>query len=107
MPAMAPEEFIKTLYRLALGGEADEGGLAAWLAAMERTGDPSVVLYGLLNSEEFCLRSDPPGRPDHLFQKIADQFGGETLTIIDIGAQKLVYEDHVYSPLCRLGLPHR
>jgi FkbM family methyltransferase len=107
MPAMAPEDFIKTLYRLALGRDADEGGLATWLAAMETSGDPSVVLHGLLNSEEFRLRSDPPGRPDHLLRKIAGEFAGETLTIIDVGAQKLASEDHVYSPLCRLGLPYR
>ncbi len=107
MPAMSPNEFVGALYKVALGRDADSNGLSHWVRVMESSGDPSVVLRGILDSEEFRLRCQEPQFPDHLRATITKELATETLTIVDVGAQRLASEDHVYSPLCKLGLAHR
>ena len=60
MPAMTPSEFVRALYKIALGREADSDGLSHWIQAMESSGDPSIVLRGILDSQEFRLRCEGP-----------------------------------------------
>ena len=60
MPAMTPSEFVRALYKIALGREADSDGLSHWIQTMESSGDPSIVLRGILDSQEFRLRCEGP-----------------------------------------------
>jgi FkbM family methyltransferase len=103
---MTPSEFVRALYKIALGREADSDGLSHWIQAMESRGDPSIVLRGILDSQEFRLRCEGPQFPERLRASVTKELATETLTIVDVGAQRLAWEDHVYSPLCKLGLAH-
>jgi len=95
MAAMSPSEFVRALYKIALGREADLDGLSHWIQAIESSGDPSIVLRGILDSQEFRLRCEGPQFPHPLRASVIKELATETLTIVDVGAQRLASEDHV------------
>ncbi len=104
---MEPEAFVREIYRLALGREADAAGLKGWAQAIRDSGDPTLVLRAILESEEYRQRNRPQSFDTNLRDKISSQLRDSTLTIVDVGAQKLESEDHIYAPLCSVGLRHR
>jgi hypothetical protein len=104
---MEPEAFVREIYRLALGREADAAGLKGWAQAIRDSGDPTLVLRAILESEEYRQRNRPQSFDTNLRDKISSQLRDSTLTIVDVGAQKLESEDHIYAPLCSAGLRHR
>src|ERR1700733_8406705 len=55
-PAMSPEECVDALYQLCFGREPDADGRAAWIATLESTGDPTLVLAEMLDSAEYPAR---------------------------------------------------
>jgi FkbM family methyltransferase len=105
---MDRQEFIKALYRLALGREADAAGLSGWLELIERTGDPTGVLEGILASEEYQRRHGSPTKSNTaLTAQIISTLGNHQYLIVDVGAQMLEYEKHIYAPVTESGLKHR
>jgi FkbM family methyltransferase len=103
---MDREKFIKALYRLALGREADAVGLSGWLELIERTSDPTSVLEGILASEEYQKRQLTKSDPA-LTAQIISALGNYEYLIVDVGAQILEYEKHIYAPITESGLKHR
>jgi FkbM family methyltransferase len=103
---MDRREFIKALYRLALGREADAVGLSAWLELIERTSDPTSVLEGILASEEYQKRQLTKSDPA-LTAQIISVLGNHEYLIVDVGAQILECQKHVYAPITESGLNYR
>jgi FkbM family methyltransferase len=103
---MSPEDYVRGLYRTTLGREADPAGLAAFVALIAETGDPTLVLEELLSSAEYALRSALPALNEALIPTCLAYLGGRSVTIIDVGAQMLGTEKHAYQPLCRQDIPH-
>jgi FkbM family methyltransferase len=104
---MQTELFIRELYRLALGREADPDGLAAWTAAVKSTSDPTIVLEGILGSEEYRRRNNLAAIHADFCHKLVERLKGHEITIVDVGAQLLGFERHIYSPLCDVDVKHR
>jgi FkbM family methyltransferase len=108
--SMDVTEFVSNLYWLALGRAPDGAGLQHWKATVDETGDLSLVLSGILGSDEYRRRHGQ-GADAQLESRLVDEvrraLGDRPLTIVDVGAQLLAGEDHVYEPLRRAGLVHR
>lgn len=54
---MTAAEIVDALYRAFLGRGVDPSGLAFWIDLMHSTGDATIVLRGILDSEEYARRS--------------------------------------------------
>jgi FkbM family methyltransferase len=105
MSAMTPEDFVKALYRSVLGREADPGGLEHFSTLIRDTGDHTDVLKRLLESPEYAKRNQ--GLIDDAIRSASlEILGGREITIVDIGAQMLNFERHIYQPLIRADIPH-
>jgi len=91
---------IKLLYQKLLGRNADIGGLSTHVADLALHGDLRRTVLSLVQSEEYLSSLRPK-------TKVVDSLPTllkRPLTIIDVGAQKLVSEDHIYQPLLELGV---
>lgn len=97
---MTSSDYIALLYQSLLGRAADPDGLAHHTAELERTGDLRHIVDIFLASDEYIRRTEPPPLPRR--HEI-----GRPLTIVDVGAQTLADEDHIYAPLIRSGLDWR
>lgn len=112
MAAMDVEQYVAALYRLALGREPEPEGLRAWGPIFAE--DPTAVLAGILASDEYRVRSaslpsanDENVPDDECKFAVARALGGRRLTIVDVGAQMLAGEEHVYQPLCASDIPYQ
>lgn len=105
MSAMAPEDFVRALYRCVLGREADPSGLEHFSALIRESGDPSDVLKRLLESPEYAKKNQWL-IDDTIRSASLEILGGRAITIVDIGAQMLNFEGHIYQPLIRADIPH-
>ncbi|PZW39835.1 FkbM family methyltransferase [Humitalea rosea] len=107
-PDLDAAAYVTALFRLALGREPDGGGLAHWTGMLAAGGDPTAVLAAIQASDEYRRRHPPeaPRASPALIAGLAVAFGAAPLTIIDVGAQILAAEAHVYEPLRRRDLPH-
>jgi hypothetical protein len=56
---MDPVEYVTALYRLCLGREPDAVGLRGWLDRIHTTREPTCVLAGILESQEYRNRTRP------------------------------------------------
>lgn len=112
MDAIAESEaIIRVLYRGFLGRDPDLEGLRSWAAVYRSEGGPGIVLNGIARSAE--RQEVATGeRAALLFKnRLAERAGprlrSRPYTIVDIGAQDLEDEQHVYAPLCVDGIEHR
>lgn len=104
---MTPEEHVAALFRLALGREPDPEGARHWLGVLERHG-AAAALEGLLGSEEHRRRTGGDyAMPADALARLVAALDGRRLTVVDVGAQRLASEDHVYGQLRAAGVPHR
>ena len=104
------ERYVRSLYQVVLGREPEPDGLAYWISLIKATGDPTEVLARLLESEEYRgyhlpqkTRSEPSGAAE-LAKRLSP---GRALTIVDVGAQILSSEEHIYQPLLASEVPCR
>lgn len=101
---------VRGLYRGFLGREPDPAGLAYWSERFAQGTSADELLAGLMASSEYHLGHGALAGLDELKQRVAAAAGpllARALTVVDIGAQELANEDHVYAPLTRHGLPYR
>jgi FkbM family methyltransferase len=74
-----------------------------WLQTIADTGDAAAVLDGILNSEEYRQRQLTENALQQarqaLIAKAGPVFENRPITIVDVGAQELEGESHVYSEL--------
>lgn len=103
---------VRGLYRGFLGREPDPAGLAYWSARLAEGAAADELLAALMASSEYGLGHGAPGAAgiDAVKAQVAAAAApllARPLTVVDIGAQELENEDHVYAPLTRHGLPYR
>jgi FkbM family methyltransferase len=103
------EEYIRILYRHILGREADADGLKHWTAVADQEGNLKGVLDGFLASREYATRMaslEVRKLPQVAISACREQLGRDLL-IVDVGAQQLSSEQHVYAPLLNSGVGYR
>lgn len=106
---MDEQSYVSALYRVVLNREPDPAGLRDWIAVLRDKGDATAVLAGLLGSPEYRAATEarPAVANDAMLLALVHELKGRRLTIIDVGAQNLPYEGHVYQALCVPSIPHR
>jgi len=105
----AAQHLVRALYGALLGRDADPAGLAHWSAALaEGRADLGALGAALAGSDEFAARAAAravrDGLPARFAAAAAPAFAGAPLRIVDVGAQILADEQHVYAPLAAHGL---
>ncbi|EKU83206.1 FkbM family methyltransferase [Massilia timonae] len=103
---------VRGLYRGFLGREPDPAGLAYWSGRLAEGAIADELLAALMGSDEYRLGHGAPGAAglDALKARVAraaSSLLARPLTVVDVGAQELENEDHIYAPLTRHGLPYR
>lgn len=105
---------IRGLYRGLLGRDADVHGLAHWIAKWEEGADLTAIVAGFTMSDEFETRIDSQQATAKVVQLALDEFvnlqallTNQPLTIVDIGAQNLASETHIYAPICKSSIHHK
>jgi FkbM family methyltransferase len=99
---MNDEEYVSTLYRTLLAREPDPGGLAHYVALMAANDGPREVLNSITSSEEYLLKS---AKLPKTAKPLVSYRPSRPLVIVDVGAQNLANESHIYAPL--MQLPNR
>lgn len=90
-------DYITILYRHILGREPDAPGLDAYSKAASEEEDLRGIIDALLDSEEYANK-----RSREVSAGVLDLPSiGRPLVIVDVGAQKLASEDHIYTDLQR------
>jgi len=95
---MTDAEHVEMFYRVFLGREPDHEGLEYHVSLIACSGgDLRPAIQSILTSPEYQSRQVKPAPiPVAAFLK-------RPLTIVDVGAQDLATEEHVYEPLLRCG----
>lgn len=110
-PTAAHEDIVRGIYRGFLGREPDGPGLRHWSGVLAGGGDAAALLQAITRSEEYlrndALRATRGQARQAVAARAAALFQGRPLTIVDIGAQELEGEQHVYAPLVQHALPYQ
>ncbi len=110
LPEQDAAAVVRGLYRGFLGREPDPAGLAYWSARLAEGANPGELLAGLMASPEYRQGMGANAGLDGLQARVAAATAPlltRPLVIVDVGAQELENEDHIYAPLTRHGLPYR
>ena len=103
---MTSGEYIALMYESLLGRAPDAEGLQVYSSLLDSTGDLRLVVDALVSSSEYHARQAKAQcatpAPAALRAPI-----GRQLVIVDVGAQKLADEDHIYAPLLRADIDWR
>lgn len=108
---------VRGLYRDVLAREADPAGLAHWCAALAAGADAGALLAALTASAEYAQARARDAQTQArdarraraklaIAAYAADALAAAPLTIVDVGAQELEGEQHVYAALGAHGLPN-
>jgi FkbM family methyltransferase len=93
---MTSEEYVTLLYQRLLGREPDPGGLQHYTALLDETDDLRLIFDKLVACAEY---QDKHAEIDLTpWRKIGSAMG-RPFVIVDVGAQRLEFEDHVYTPI--------
>lgn len=110
LPEHEHADLVRGLYRGFLGREPDPAGLDYWSARLAEGASVDALLAALTASDEYRLagsgRRSRAGLQGRVAAAAAPLLARE-LTVVDIGAQELETEEHIYAPLTRQGLPYR
>lgn len=101
---------VRGLYRGFLGREPDPAGLAYWTGRLAEGAGAHELLAALMASGEYRQSHGAQGSLEALKRGVAAAAADllvRELTVVDIGAQELETEEHIYAPLTRQGLPYR
>ncbi|MCC6073462.1 FkbM family methyltransferase [Massilia sp. GCM10020059] len=105
------QHIVRGLYRGLLARDPEPAGLDYWSGVILAGGDAGAVLNALTQSDEFKALSAPLARRDAvraaLAAHAAEVLHARPLAIVDVGAQELEGEQHVYAALDAHGLPNR
>ena len=104
--ALSPEAFITGLYQNCLGRLPEPGAVSFWTEVMQQQGDATVVLAGLMGSEEYIKRasivSDSGAKLVSLASTAFARLNRRP-RVVDIGAQLMGPGSHPYDPLRRFS----
>lgn len=110
VPAQA-RQIVRGLYRGLLARDPEPAGLDYWSGVILAGGNAGAVLNAITDSDEFKALSAPLLRHDAVRAALAAHavtaLDGRPLAIVDVGAQELEGEQHVYAALDAHGLPNR
>ena len=97
-------DYVTLLYQEFLGRNPDPDGLQHYAALLETTGDLRLIVDNLIGSAEFRnkRREIDPCSWYNCGAEIKRPF-----VIVDVGAQRLPSEEHIYAPLIKAGLDWR
>ena len=95
-------KYVEVIYRGVLGRDPDPTGLQHYVSRLAAGVPVQVLIDDLLGSDEY---RDKPTHPPKLDLPLGAI--DRPITIVDIGAQKLAEEEHIYAPLLREGVPWR
>lgn len=105
------QHIVRGLYRGLLARAPEPEGLDYWSSVILAGGDAGAVLNAITQSDEFKALSAPLVRRDAvragLAAHAAEALAARPLVIVDVGAQELEGEQHVYAALDADGLPNR
>jgi FkbM family methyltransferase len=99
---MTSNDYVKALYRLLFNRPPDPKGLHHWSELIANGSNPMDVLQAFLVSEEYRRRngeSEPESLRTAVIHGARQMLRGHPLFIVDVGAQILAWEDHIYQPL--------
>ena len=105
VPPVAPESFVRALYLACLGREPEPEGLATWLAHLRGPDGALQVARQILASPEARAHIGAPPAPTQADPSLVQQALlrlGRRPRIVDIGAQMLGDEPHIYDAMARL-----
>jgi FkbM family methyltransferase len=105
----AADHLVRALYRALLEREADADAVRHWRSALaDGRADLAALTAALAGSDEYALRAARRAAmaalPARLAAALAPAFAAAPLRIVDVGAQILADEQHVYAPLAAHGL---
>lgn len=103
-------ELVRGLYRGFLGREPDAPGLAHWAARLQGGTPASELIDAILAAPEYLAIQADRRDGERLRGALAAAAApllDQPLSIVDIGAQELADERHIYAPLQDAGLPCR
>jgi len=99
---------VHAVYESFLGRSPDAAGMLYWSEQIMQTGDAGLVLNAISQSGEYKQRQASLARCNQqkaaLRDALMSQLHAAPLQIVDVGAQELADEEHVYAPLTTL--PH-
>ena len=98
-----PVVLISRLYRQILGREPDDPGLSHHVQMLQRTGSLADVVTALTESDEFAVRLGASSPVRSATSAVQLPSLTEPITVVDIGAQRLVDQQHAYAPLQDAG----
>jgi len=109
LPAAAQHaQLVRTLYQGLLGREADAAGLHHWCGALAAGADLATLTAAIVDSEEYRRNAQRRQAGAVASARLAERcraaFGQQALRIVDVGAQMLADEAHVYAALTEHGL---
>jgi FkbM family methyltransferase len=97
------EEIVRVLYQGFLGRDPDPNGMQFWTGKIQAGESALAVLAGFLLSQEGKAKRALGKKTGELSRKLGEAIDGtasaEPIVVVDVGAQTLAGEDHVYSPL--------
>jgi FkbM family methyltransferase len=97
------EEIVRVLYQGFLGRDPEPKGMQHWSATIQAGASALTVLTGFLLSHERKARVALSETTRELPMKLGELLAGlpaaSPIVIVDVGAQTLTDEDHVYAPL--------
>ena len=104
-------KIICGLYTNILGREAETAGLNHWLDEWNAGMDLETIAAQIINSDEYRSKNTLQLLLEQLNQSVTtiaqELLANSPITIVDIGAQMLEGEDHIYSDILFHGLPYR
>ncbi len=108
-------QVIRGLYLGLLGREPDQTGLSHWLQVLLESKDLDYIIHCFVNSDEYksnvgCIVRDETALMAQAMSamgEIAGFLDERPISIVDIGAQNLENEEHIYSNLVSSKLPNR
>lgn len=106
---------VRGLYLSLLGREPDAPGLAHWVRTWQDGADLASIAANLLASGEYASSGAAARRNASTAAAAAQQaaleagpaLAGSPVVVVDVGAQNLLNEEHVYAALGRHAVPHR
>jgi len=100
-PNVTSEDYVTLLYQKFLGRQPDSAGLKHHVAFLDATGDLKLIVDKIIASSEFRDKQESIDLAPWI--KIASGMG-RPFVIVDVGAQRLDFEDHIYAPIMKSGL---
>lgn len=97
------DELLRAIYLGFLEREPDESGLEHWKGQLQKGENLTNIIKAFVESPEYKNKKNIKISIDNIIKKVTEyanlSLKEEKITIVDIGAQQLEQEGHIYQPL--------